>query len=184
MVPGRARADFRRDVADSLYKRAETIVLSYLRDTLGLKVFDVRSRFLGWDFIVEMGGRAYRIDVKADRWIDRTFNIPFEDMNVPDDGGAPWPGNGRHPDLDFLFVVGVDTWRFVPVNVPMMRAYVDRCVASGQADGWTRWECPNTLDGRHYTTTGWAVPGGELWRIGALGSLGPLPVPQQDRRAS
>lgn len=170
----RAPADFLVDVADPANIEAERLVLAYLRNVRRWPCLDRRERCQGWDFEVSPGGGAmWRLDVKADSYIDSTMRGPFEGRHVYR-GGAVKDGWGRNPSLDLVAVVGTSSWRCWFVRVPVLRAMVDRCAATDlMPKGWVPFRRDNLRGG--YVTEGWAVPLEDLMRGMAILHVAQLP---------
>jgi len=170
-------AEFRNDLNDPINREAEERFRGYC-ERWGWPVRDCRPQRTVYDFEVAVTrGLTYRIDVKADTYVDDTARVPFEDRKVFTDGGevAGW---GHSTELDILALVGITTWRCVFVRMREFRELVLREASCDLLPSdWIPIRIENTRDGLPWQTThGWAVPVGELWSARALWRIDFLPT--------
>lgn len=171
----RAPADFLADVASPVNIEAEQRVCDYLRNTRRWPCIDRRDKCLAWDFELYPGGGAmFRLDVKADSYVDESGRVPFEDCHVYRDGSEK-AGWGRNQRLDLVAVVGTTSWRCVFVRLPAFRALIGRAQVGRtfMPATWKPIDRENKRGG--YRTKGWAVPLDEAWRAQAVFHVAELP---------
>lgn len=122
-------AAFARDIHDPTAKMAEQRVKELLED-MGADVLDMRADHLPWDFtILTPYNQLRRVDVKADKYIDRTGNVVFESAHFwkPEYGeGLMKKGWGWNEKLDWLAVVGADSGRLWLLSMHDFRAFMKR----------------------------------------------------------
>ena len=177
---GEGIAHFSDDVRDPRNIEAEERVMAYYRDIRGLPLRDRRPEHLEWDFEVLHGERWWRFDVKADKWFDATFNIPFEDHARYDNGDIrdTW---GNSANIDVVVVVAVRSWRAMVLPLKRLRSVVFQEMKAGRGDDWTVFEKRN--DGG-YTTVGYAIPTALLWRERVFSTTMLLPPVRRDTDAA
>lgn len=177
-------ADFWDDLNDPCVKEAEHRVYRYLRDVKRWPVTDTRERHIPWDFVVHPHpGITWRLDVKADKWMDESGRLPYETHHVYPDGTQK-DGWGVIEELDKVAVVAVGkkgvtgSFRCVFVDRKVMRHYVEREKAQAEAEGrslpvgWRKIERENE-GGK--VTYGWAVPLGDAFAAMAYRTVVQLP---------
>lgn len=154
-------ADFDQDVRDETTVRVEELGLRWLRSVAKHDVVDVRHRHLPWDATVT---RELRADFKADRYVDASGNVVFEEKHTYPDGREK-PGWGRNRDLDLVVVVGTTSLRAAVLNVRRFRRLVEWKTADGTLPrGWRRFQRKNN----GYVTHGVCVPLDQLRMWGAV----------------
>lgn len=155
-------ADFARDVVNAQVLEAEQKVYLALRKIPHWKLCDVRGKHIAYDFEAEVIGQRKTVDVKYDRYIERTGRVVFERLHRHDSGETR-AGWGYSSVLDYIAVVGQRMETAWLYSVPAFRAYVDAGIASGAAANWKLTE-PRNRQG--YVTVGYAIAQTELKAAG------------------
>lgn len=153
-----ALADFCTDVNDVRFKQAEELVYAAMQRIQSWQVRDLRQAHRSYDFEVCIGRQWWGVDVKYDRYIERSGNVVFECFHQHDDGYRR-RGWGYSDRLHYIAVVGESLQQADLFSVPHFRSLVETAEADGTAGRWKRTQ-PRNTDG--YQTFGYAVPRQEL----------------------
>ena len=164
----RPPANFWRDLNDPRTRYAEQLVYDYLRGVKRWAVTDTRKLHVPWDFVVHPHpGITWRLDVKADKWMDESGRLPYETEHVYPDGSTKL-GWGRIAELDVVAVVAMGkkgvrgSHRCVLVQRPAMHQLVESAITKAQRErcsmpaNWVPFKPDNECG--DYITHGWAVP--------------------------
>jgi len=165
-------ADFWDDLNDPCVRHAEHLVYRYLTEVKRWGCQDTRSQRLPWDFVVQpTRGITWRLDVKADHWMDESGRLPYETLHVYPDGSQK-DGWGVIQELDKVAVVAVGkdgvpgSFRCVFVDRKAIHQLVEDEKARAEAQGrsmpplWRKFARENK-GGK--VTHGWAVPLGDAF---------------------
>lgn len=161
-------AEFDRDVNDPLNKAGEEWVLRLLREFMRRTVLDCRadhgafdfrilkSNDAGWDVPDEWAFKT--LDVKVDKWWDKTHRIVFEERHEYPNGRTR-PGWGRKPGLDLMAMLAPVSGQLIIVDVPRFRTLVDECKG--------RWDLYGKQN-RDYTTRFYLVETMQCFQRGII----------------
>ena len=177
-------ANFWGDLNDPDVQYAEQLVYDYLRGVKRWPVTDTRGQKLPWDFeVYPQPGIRWRLDVKADRWMDESGRLPYETHHVYPDGSEK-DGWGRIAELDIVAVVAMGkddvqgTHRCVFVERKAMHQLVEGAITTAERErrsmpaNWVPFERENE-GGK--VTHGWAVPMGEAFKAMVYRTVVQLP---------
>lgn len=185
-------ADFYTDVEDSTNSTAEDIAYEVLQSHFaerGIEIRDVRDAHLKWDFIIVRDGQEFHLDVKCDKYIERTGRFAFEMFHIHNSGDVQ-PSWGLNEQLTYIAVVPA-SFKYVRI-VPLL--YVRSYVALMQKlhpvetliehRGWKEIQVQNRARQSGWTTYGWAVPmdGIEKYCELAAAKIITLPTPETVHR--
>jgi hypothetical protein len=165
--------DYRADLASGDYKHAEMLVAEVFRQQ-GYAVVDRRNNRRVPDFLMEKNGPPFTLDVKFDRWIERTGNFCFERARVYDGDWRVYPSWGFDEALDYVAVVGL-SYRYARIVLMHdLRQYINDL----EGIPWRDQSCSNTdtVTGRHFVAHNWLIPVVELEREGIM-QMDPWPLP-------
>lgn len=165
-----APAVFTADASNPDNRSAELAVKRYL-ESVGWHVWDVAGHHKGWDLELALdrkGPLAFRVDVKLDTWIDGTANVVLELWHQFTDGRVT-PGWGRNHQLDWVAVVGADSYRALFVDVATLRDIGDTLYSP-----FKEYRRDNAGQGVGWTTHGRVIPLAAVWQSGALVDVGQL----------
>lgn len=137
--------DFGGKVYEQIIAESELLAASRLERLAGIdSLEDYRDRHGSYDFIARCSdGSAFTIDVKYDRWIDRTLNVVFEYCHSND--RATWLGWGMKADAPSrLAVVGSMLGSIRVIDVPKLKTLA--------LDGTRRW-----IEAENQTYSTWSL---------------------------
>ena len=164
-------ANFWEGLSDPDVQYAEQLVYDYFRGE-GIPCIDRRSQKLPWDFeVYPQPGILWRLDVKADHWMDESGRLPYETHHEYPDGSRK-DGWGVIEELDKVAVVAVGkdgvpgSYRCVFVDRKAMHQLVEGEKARAEAQGRSMpfgWRTFARENEGGKVTHGWAVPMGEAF---------------------
>lgn len=177
-------ADFWDDLNDPCVRHAEHLVYRYLTEVKRWPCKDLRDQHIPWDFEVHPHpGITWRLDVKADHWMDESGRLPYETHHEYPDGSRK-DGWGVIEELDKVAVVAMGkdgvpgTYRCVLVDRRAIHQLVEDEKARAERENrsmpplWRKFACPNK---RGKVTHGWAVPMGDAFAAMAYRTVVQLP---------
>lgn len=156
------RADFLVDVSLPASRRAEDLVFQAYKDA-GQIIHDRRNLRTFYDFEVWDWDGLVKLDVKYDRYIEQSRNVPFEKYHEPANfrDGQLRRGWGFNDQPRLLAVVGISLSRAWVYDMDQVRTFVINRTIGGDVPATWRLMHPFNVQGG-YGTHGYAIPMAEL----------------------